>query len=718
MARQDATGQRAARLVDTLRGRREQGGDAYPLTVARLKELAEPDAADADVFKALAKKPFAQQIVVAGKKDPASPIALAEDAAALAASPLLLEYVLGKVCSPEQPLAAVAKLAKKIEKALQEPFAAALARRVEANDWPQVVGVHPVRGKPFVYLKKYPPPPPPKTPAAELAEKLVRTLEAQKGGDAGAYPVSLNRLLELADAAAAPSLRKKALAEEAFRGRVVLAVPGKPDAPVALAEDRDALAGSWQLLEYLLGTAKKHPVALDRLAEPLPEELRQPFAEAVRRHAAAHGLPRTVGARREGDTLELYLREKLPPAVVLREHLLATLREHRERGGADYPTTLARLVHHAAADAAPEAVEKALGDKKFRNEVVRAADSRESPVALKGDEERLAGSDLLLEFAVGQVSTAEEPQHPPARIARKLDKALREPFLAAVARRIEANDLPPAVAVDRVKNKPHLRLARHAPPPPPRDPAEALGERLLETLRAQRTSPDYPVPLARLAGDGDPKAVKKALGRPAFRGAALVVDIPEGETLALLAEDRDRVAGDPRLVRAALAAARTPDNQALPAPALAKKVAKELREPFAEAVERQAAGGNLPPGVGSLRIGNKPYLFLLSDVGAPAVREPAPAPQPPPAIDFASMFDAAFERLDRQKGSHNLVSLVTLREEVPVDRPTFDAELHELRRVGRYSLSGAEGRHGLSPEERAAGIEEGGALLLFVSRRE
>jgi hypothetical protein len=88
MARQDATGQRAARLVDTLRGRREQGDDAYPLTVARLRELAEPDAADPDVFKALAKKPFAQQIVVAGKKDPASPIALAEYAAALAASPL------------------------------------------------------------------------------------------------------------------------------------------------------------------------------------------------------------------------------------------------------------------------------------------------------------------------------------------------------------------------------------------------------------------------------------------------------------------------------------------------------------------------------------------------------------------------------------------------------------------------------------------------------
>ena len=30
---------------------------------------------------------------------------------------------------------------------------------------------------------------------------------------------------------------------------------------------------------------------------------------------------------------------------------------------------------------------------------------------------------------------------------------------------------------------------------------------------------------------------------------------------------------------------------------------------------------------------------------------------------------------------------------------------------------GAEGRHGLSPEEREAGITEDGALLLYVSRR-
>ena len=40
-----------------------------------------------------------------------------------------------------------------------------------------------------------------------------------------------------------------------------------------------------------------------------------------------------------------------------------------------------------------------------------------------------------------------------------------------------------------------------------------------------------------------------------------------------------------------------------------------------------------------------------------------------------------------------------------------------LRRGGRFSLSAAEGRHGISDEEREAAIPEDGSLLLFVSRR-
>jgi hypothetical protein len=85
--------------------------------------------------------------------------------------------------------------------------------------------------------------------------------------------------------------------------------------------------------------------------------------------------------------------------------------------------------------------------------------------------------------------------------------------------------------------------------------------------------------------------------------------------------------------------------------------------------------------------------------------------------DFARAFDAAFEQLDRARGSHNFVNLVDLRRAFPVDRQTFEAELRQLRLARRYTLSAAEDPRGISPEEQDAGIPEDGALLLFVSRK-
>src|SRR5205085_6186461 len=126
-----------------------------------------------------------------------------------------------------------------------------------------------------------------------------------------------------------------------------------------------------------------------------------------------------------------------------------------------------------------------------------------------------------------------------------------------------------------------------------------------------------------------------------------------------------------------------------------KKLVAPLQQPFAEALARHVAAGRLPPGVGCLRVKKKPHLFFLTDVGVtvPPAQPPA-APKPPqPATatppDFARLFEQAFDRLDRERGSHNLVSLVALRRALPVGRAAFDAELQRLRRAGRYSRSAA-----------------------------
>ncbi len=88
------------------------------------------------------------------------------------------------------------------------------------------------------------------------------------------------------------------------------------------------------------------------------------------------------------------------------------------------------------------------------------------------------------------------------------------------------------------------------------------------------------------------------------------------------------------------------------------------------------------------------------------------------ARDFAAAFDLAFDQIDRQKGSHNFVSLVDLRRTMEGwPRAEFDRNLRDLRIAGRLELAGAESPGGLLPEERQAGIEEAGSLLLYVSRR-
>ncbi len=81
----------------------------------------------------------------------------------------------------------------------------------------------------------------------------------------------------------------------------------------------------------------------------------------------------------------------------------------------------------------------------------------------------------------------------------------------------------------------------------------------------------------------------------------------------------------------------------------------------------------------------------------------------------AATFTNAFETLDK---GHNFVSLVTLRKAFPsVSREAFDSTLRQLRIDGLFSVVGAESVHGISQEEREAGLQEGGLTLLYVMAR-
>jgi hypothetical protein len=124
---------------------------------------------------------------------------------------------------------------------------------------------------------------------------------------------------------------------------------------------------------------------------------------------------------------------------------------------------------------------------------------------------------------------------------------------------------------------------------------------------------------------------------------------------------------------------------------------------------------------------------LIAPVGAktmawvrpgPKAKEPEPQTaefipdEEPPRTrqEFERAFDDAFDRLDRERGGHNQVSLVKLRAAVPADRAAFDGWLNEMRRDRKYSLVAAEGRFGISAEERRDGITEDGTLKIWIER--
>ncbi len=117
MPKVDAVAELAGKLVRTLQEMRAEPS-GYPPTLGTLSARADPAATAEQVKKALAKKPFASQLLPSSKKLLEGPIALAEDLDLLARSPALLEFALGQLCTAEKPLALLPKVVAVVEKAI------------------------------------------------------------------------------------------------------------------------------------------------------------------------------------------------------------------------------------------------------------------------------------------------------------------------------------------------------------------------------------------------------------------------------------------------------------------------------------------------------------------------------------------------------------------------------------------------------------------------
>jgi hypothetical protein len=272
-----------------------------------------------------------------------------------------------------------------------------------------------------------------------------------------------------------------------------------------------------------------------------------------------------------------------------------------------------------------------------------------------------------------------------------------------------------------------------------KDAASELADKMIAALAEQRRrGPDaYPVTVARLAQLADSQTSQNVLlkainKRKGFLDKVIIAKRLDINSPLALLDDMQTLAESCQLMVFLLRSARTPTNQAFSIAELKNKVTAGLKDAFAAAANRQIDENRLPEGIAWIFVKRTRRLFFMHDVHPGtqpsssglerSISRDGNSVQPGPnfpmtGTDFPEQFGIAFEKLNRQEGSVNFVSLVELRRALAAfPRPVFDAELRKLWSEGRYSLRAAEGRFGISPEERDAGFLQEGTLLLFVSR--
>lgn len=455
----------------------------------------------------------------------------------------------------------------------------------------------------------------------------------------------------------------------------------------------------------------------------------------------------------------------------LAHKLVARLEARRDSMPNGYFIPLQTLIDEAcnfADNGAAEAANKAVKNREFKRRVVSAnPNDPQAPVALLEDLKAFAESPQLL----GYLKSRTTPRDDGTYVLGDLKKGIAGGGKAADLKRMFDSAMQQKITSGAA---PGVLLRQ----PPARRPSAAeiaaqVAENLVKVLESQRPlgSGAYPATLRRLAelADLDPQRdAKKILSAAAsrkFQQHALVVGAKDLDALAVMIHDVGRLAEIPQVLESALRAARTKTKRLHKPDDLAKKVFgsknenSELRKQFAAAMVKQCHADALPPTIGAIAFEDGPQFFLIDDLlpaslrrraaetsdrglgsrgGAPVSDQRPSQPTPETAKDdgaapapantdvtldgvyeeFVRKFEEAFSRLDRQHGGYNFVSLAELRRELgSYSRAEFDQGLRRLRIEGRFTLSGAQSKQGLSDEVREAGINEAGHLLTYASRR-
>src|SRR5262249_6194596 len=225
------------------------------------------------------------------------------------------------------------------------------------------------------------------------------------------------------------------------------------------------LANSPLLLEAVLELVcnpAAPAVPTSKLKAKVIAALRKPFEAAVLRRINDNMLPPAVGCVVVRNKPHLYLTRMPPPPprkkpeVELAENMVQWLESQRGRGPADYPTTLRKAVTAVAEGADAKVVKKALGTAPFKGRVVLAAPKHpDTPVTLVEDQERLAASPLILEFAMRATRTEATQVFSPVKLKMRVIPALRQAFVDAI-NRAASESLPPGAGWLPVGGRKHF----------------------------------------------------------------------------------------------------------------------------------------------------------------------------------------------------------------------------------------------------------------------
>lgn len=446
--------------------------------------------------------------------------------------------------------------------------------------------------------------------------------------------------------------------------------------------------------------------------------------------------------------------------------------EHRR------PLTITGLADRVGAP--PGELLKILGQMQRGGEVLLVKSQLDSIVVPRDALELLADSDVLLEFAAAAVRAkrtrgGKNLQSPPKKFCTdaSLPKDLRTRFERALTERIERCSLPaevaelivlpptPAELAAKKAAAEAEKAAKKAAAAAEKAAKQAALERakaeipakLIAIIRSQlNASPDsYPVSEARLVELAELGFAKKAI-QAAFRHPSFLDSVSKcslgpansasGKATAAYFLKSDLDTPPPKLIARAASAAIAAKTLA------AKKTnvvtireiagvlasAKDAKARLAKAIDAAADRGGLPAEIAWLwsqgarlffrAVDAEPHGLRRDEEHAPPGRrtaeEKAPTGHPVQGrSDFAAAFDAAFAQVAARTGKRHFLKLADLRAALPqYSTDEFNAGLRELRLADRYTLDSAQGgAFRLTEDESQAGIQEGGSLLVYVSRK-